>query len=254
MNKLQRYVTLAVLPLLLAFPGSSQDKAKDKGKDKDPGITREQADEILNELRQIRQLLERQTANAAPARPQEPQRAKLNLDGVQMLGSKDAPLTMVEFTDYQCPFCQRFHVAVFNELKKNYIDTGKLRFYSRDLPLDALHPNANRAAVAARCAAEQGQFWKLRDWMGANPDKLDLGGIISAAAGMNMNTDALKSCIESDKYKNAIQNDILEAAKIGADGTPTFVIGKSTPTGVEGEVLVGAQPYPAFEQKLKQLG
>jgi protein-disulfide isomerase len=116
-----------------------------------------------------------------------------------------------------------------------------------------MHPNAMRAAMSARCAAEQGQFWKLRDIMGANPDKLDMNSIMADAVGLNMNTQAFKSCVESEKYKPSIQNDVLEAAKIGADGTPTFVIGKSTPTGVDGEVLVGAQPYPAFEQKLKLL-
>ena len=126
-------------------------------------------------------------------------------------------------------------------------------FYSRDLPLDTMHPNAMRAAMSARCAAEQGQFWNLRDIMGANPDKLDMNSIMANVAGLKMKTDAFKSCVDSEKYKVAIQNDVLEASKIGADGTPTFVIGKSTPTGVDGEVLVGAQPYPAFEQKLRQI-
>ncbi len=119
-------------------------------------------------------MLQQQNARPAPQTEPDPaKRAKLNLDGFQMLGSKNAPLTIVEFTDYQCPFCQRFHVTTFPDLKKNYIDTGKVRFYSRDLPLD-FHANAMQAAEAARCAIEQGKFWELRDVMGANPDKLDL--------------------------------------------------------------------------------
>src|ERR1017187_2441884 len=138
----------AALPLALLLPLGAQDQ----------GITRQQADEILNELRQIRQLLEKQNPKAAAPQPQEITRAKLNLEGFAMLGSKDAPITMVEFTDYQCPFCQRFHLSTFSDLKKNYIDTGKVRFYSRDMPLD-FHPNALRAAQAARCGGEQGQFW-----------------------------------------------------------------------------------------------
>ncbi|MDR3704127.1 MAG: thioredoxin domain-containing protein [Candidatus Sulfopaludibacter sp.] len=245
MKNFYRYAKLAVLPLLVMVPLSAQEAGS--------GLTKEQGDQILNELRQIRQLLEKQAAGNAPKGPAEPLRAKLTLTSSEMLGNKDAPLTMVEFTDYQCPFCQRFHVTAFNELKKNYIDTGKVRFYSRDLPLDTLHPNAMRAAMSARCAAEQGQFWKLRDLMGASPDKLDMNSIMAEAAGLNMDTAAFKSCVESEKYKMAIQNDVLEAAKIGADGTPTFVIGRSTTLGVDGEVLVGAQPYPAFDQKLKQL-
>ena len=238
-----QYAKFAALPLALLLPLGAQD----------PGITRQQADQILNELRQIRQLLERQQAQAP--RPQEEQatRAKLNLEGFAMLGSKQAPLTIVEFTDYQCPFCQRFHATSFGDLKKNYIVTGKVRFYSRDLPLD-FHSNAMRAAQAARCASEQGQFWTLRDVMVANPDKLDMDSLVADAADLKMNVKTFRTCVESEKYKNAVQTDVMEAMKIGANGTPTFVIGKSTPDGVDGELVVGAQPYPMFDQKLKELG
>ena len=83
-------------------------------------------------------------------------------------------MTIVEYTDYQCPFCQRFHVAAFPELKRNYIDTGKVRFFSKDLPLD-FHANAMRAAQAGRCAGEQGKFWELRDVMGAEPGQAGHG-------------------------------------------------------------------------------
>jgi protein-disulfide isomerase len=247
MKKFLRYASFAALPLALLLPLGAQDATKDQG------ITRQQADQILNELRQIRQLLERQQAQAPRAQEEQATRAKLNLEGFAMLGSKEAPLTIVEFTDYQCPFCQRFHTTSFGDLKKNYIDTGKVRFYSRDLPLD-FHPNAMRAAQAARCANEQGQFWKLRDVMGANPNKLDMDSLLADAADLKMDVNAFRSCVESEKYKNAVQTDVMEAMKIGASGTPTFVIGKSTPDGVDGELVVGAQPYPVFDQKLKELG
>jgi protein-disulfide isomerase len=240
--------TMAVLPLtlLLAAPLGAQVTPKEEG------ITRDQANQILEELRNIRQLLEKQN-NAAAPKPAGPAKATLNMTGAEMLGSKTAPLTMVEFTDYQCPFCQRFHTTVFGEIKKNYIDTGKVRFYSRDLPLDSMHPNAIRAAQAARCAAEQGQFWALRDIMGANPSKLDLESLVADAASLKMDTEKFRSCVASEKYKQAIQTDVLEAMKIGADGTPTFVIGKSTADGVDGEVLVGAMPYEVFDRKLKTM-
>ena len=242
-----RYAMFAALPLALLLPLGAQ------GAKKDEGITREQADQILNELRQIRQLLEKQQAQAPRAQAEQANRTRMNLEGFAMLGSKEAPLTIVEFTDYQCPFCQRFHTTSFGDLKKNYIDTGKVRFYSRDLPLD-FHPNAMRAAEAARCASEQGQFWKLRDVMGANPNQLDLDSLVADAADLKMNVNTFRACVESEKYKNAVQTDVMEAMKIGANGTPTFVIGRSTPDGVDGELVVGAQPYPMFEQKLRELG
>ena len=249
MKEFLRYARLAALPLALMLPLG----AKDAVEVKDEGITRQQADQILDELRQIRQLLEKQQAQAPRPQEEQPTRAKLNLAGFAMLGSKEAPLTIVEFTDYQCPFCQRFHTTAFGDLKKNYIDTGKVRFYSRDMPLD-FHPNAMRAAEAARCASEQDQFWQLRDVMGANPDKLDMNSLVADAADLKMDLGTFRACVESEKYKNAVQTDVMEAMKIGASGTPTFVVGKSTPDGVDGEIVVGAQPYPMFDQKLKELG
>ncbi|MBZ5621689.1 MAG: thioredoxin domain-containing protein [Acidobacteriia bacterium] len=248
MKSFFRYARFLALPLVLLLPLG----AKDPKDTKDQGITRQQADEILNELRQIRQLLEKQNAKGQQPQQEQITRVKLNLEGFAMLGSKDAPITMVEFTDYQCPFCQRFHVTTFSELKKNYIDTGKVRFYSRDMPLD-FHANALRAAQAARCAGEQGQFWALRSVMGANPDKLDMDHILGFASDLKMDTNKLRSCVETEKYKDPVQTDVMEAMKIGATGTPTFVIGKSTAEGVDGELLIGAMPYQSFDVKLKEL-
>src|ERR1039457_5162276 len=246
MSRFLRCLRCAVLPLALLLPLKAQTKKNSK----DEGITREQADQILNELRQIRQLLEKQGEKDSPA---VPSRAKLNLEGFPMLGQKDAPITLVEFTDYQCPFCRQFHTTVDGDLKRNFIDTGKVRFYSRDLPLDSIHPDAFRAAQAARCAADQGQYWKMRDTMGANPNKLDLESLLADAAELKMNVDAFRTCVQSQKYKEAVQTDVLEAMKIGAEATPTFVVGKSTPQGVDGELLVGAQPYTEFLKAFSRL-
>jgi protein-disulfide isomerase len=238
----------AVLPLILLLSAAGSIGAKDK----EEGITKQQADEILNELRQIRQLLEKQAAAAPQQGGEQITKAKVGIEGAYTMGSKDAPLTMVEFTDFQCPFCERFHVSTFAELKRDYIDTGKLRFVSRDLPLD-FHPNAMQAAEAARCAGEQGQFWAMRDRMNSNPEKLDMNNLVSWAQDLKLNVAGFRSCVESQKYKNAIQTDILTAQRIGANGTPSFVVGKSTPDGVDGELIVGAMPYSMFDQKLKEL-
>ncbi len=222
------------------------------------GITRKQADEILKELRQIRQLLEKPAGPAVSIpspepREEAPVHATISVADRPFLGSKDAPITIVEFTDYQCPFCRRFHMSTFNELKANYIDKGKVRFYSKDLPLD-FHANALVAAQAARCAGDQGLFWKLREIMSTNAGTLEMPNIVAWAKNLNLNADAFESCVESGKYKDAVQADAQEARRIGAEGTPAFVIGKSLPDGVDGEVLVGALPYGLFEQKLKVLG
>ncbi len=237
-----RFAKSTALSLAVLLPLAAADK----------GITKQQADEILNELRQIRQLLEKQQQGAAAQQPEPPTRAKVETAGAFAIGSQDAPITMVEFTDFQCPFCYRFHVSTFGELKKNYIDTGKVRFVSRDLPLD-FHPNAMQAAEAGRCAGEQGQFWPMRERMGSDPDHLDLSHLVADAQDLKLNVETFRSCVQSAKYKAAIERDIQEALKIGANGTPSFVIGKTAPNAIEGELVIGAMPYQVFDEKLKQL-
>src|SRR5580692_3377937 len=199
MRQFYRYARWAALPLALLLPLGAQDKKKGAN----DGITREQADQILDELRQIRQLLEKQAENKAPG-PPAPAVAKLHLEGAPMLGRKDAPVTMVEFTDYQCPFCQRFHLQVYALLKKDFIATGKVRFFSRDLPLDSLHPNDIRAAQAARCAGDQGQFWTMRDIMAAHPEALDLESLVADSSSLQMDAKVFRTCVESGKYKEAV--------------------------------------------------
>ena len=111
-----------------------------------------------------------------------------------------------------------------------------------------------RAAFAwYRCAAAQGQFWKMRDAMGANPDKLDMNSLAEFALDLKLNVANFRSCVESGKYKAAIRSDSQTAEKIGANGTPSFVLGKSTPEGVDGELIIGAMPYEVFDQKIKAL-
>jgi len=248
---MRHYLAIAICAALAALAPALSGQVTASGAAQEPGITRQQADEILQELRQIRLLLEKQQQQQQAASP--PAKVKMNLEGAPMLGAKDAPVTLVEFTDYQCPFCQQFYTQTFAELKKNYIDTGKVRFFSRDLPLDSLHPNAMRAAEAVRCANDQGQFWKLRDVMGNHPDKLDLDSLLADAGFLKMDVTAFRVCVVQEKYKNEIQADLMDAMRIGADGTPAFVVGKSTPDGVDGDLLVGAQPYNLFDLKLRSL-
>jgi len=247
MRNILRFATSATLALLLP---ALYAQAPAGGASQEPGITRQQADQILDEPRQIRRLLERQQQQQ-PAGP--PAKIIMNLEGLPMLGAKTAPVTMVEFTDYQCPFCRQFHVQTFAQLKKDFIDTGRVRFFSRDLPLDSMHPDAMRAAEAARCANDQGEFWRMRDFLGNHPDKLDLESLLGYAESLKLDVTPFRVCVVSEKHKGEVQADLLEAIRIGADGTPAFVIGKSTPEGVEGDLVVGAQPGNVFDLKLRSL-
>ena len=238
---IQREAERIGVPRIAAPAGRSQSNES---------VTRTQADDILKELRLIRELLERQQAPQGPPKPSGASVAIPSTDPV--LGKKDAPVTVVEYTDYQCSFCQRFHVATFPELKKNFIDTGKIRFYSRDMPLD-FHQNALKAAEAARCAGDQNQFWTLRDLLVANASQLDPAAVQGYVGKLAMDQTAFKSCMNSNKYAPVVRANLDEAARIGLEGTPSFVVGKSTPEGVTGALVVGAQPYSVFEKEINKL-
>jgi protein-disulfide isomerase len=176
-----------------------------------------------------------------------------NHHGAFVLGRADAPLTIVEFTDLQCPFCSRFATQTFDELKKNYIDTGHVRFVTRDLPLAHLHPHAHRAAVAARCAGEQGRFWEMRTNLVRNASVLTPEFITSAARQLNLEPSKFDACLGSGKHDADIKRDVSDAGSVGITGTPSFVIGRTSASAFEGVKVVGAQPYAFFDTRLKQL-
>ncbi len=208
-------------------------------------MTREQGDAILKELREIKQLLAKQ--QPAPAPQGMPQNLTVRGDAIHVLGKSDAPLTMVEFTDYQCPFCGRFEANTFPDIKKNYIDTGKLRLIVRDLPLEGLHPYALKAAQASHCAADQGKFWEMKDLLFKNQNKLDADSLNGyATADLGLNGDAFKKCMADGKHLNEIAAEARYAQSLGLTGTPSFIIGKTDGDSVSGRVVVGALPYENF--------
>jgi protein-disulfide isomerase len=220
------------------------------------GFTNDQVKELLNELKLIRQALEKQAA----AQPSAPGAAAPVDDKVSMafistrnaLGRADAPLVMVEYTDYQCPFCQRFHNTTWTELKKNWIDTGKVRFISRDFPLP-FHENARRAAVASHCGAEQGKFWELRHTMIVNAEKLQSDRLPDYAKEAGLDVGRFNACLAADKYKEDIDKSYAEGLAAGINGTPSFIVGQLRNDRLEGVRMVGAMPYAMFDAKLKQM-
>ena len=220
-------------------------------------MSREQGDAILEELRKIREALERQPvpAQAAPSRPSRPAQertGRISIENAYALGKDNAPLTMVLFTDYQCPFCKRFETQTFAEIKKNWIDTGKLRYVVHDQPLD-FHAHAMKAAEAARCAGEQGKYWELREKLIANAEQLQREKLPDYAQETGLDVGEFSACLGSGRHTEKIRAEIAEARTQGITGTPSFIVGKSNGKSVEGALLVGAMPYMVFEQKLQEL-
>jgi protein-disulfide isomerase len=221
-----------------------------------PSAGRDQSNEILNELRSIRQLLEgilAQTPKSNPtAAPVPPRRVTLSALRGESLGRSDAPLTMVEFSDLQCPFCRQYLLSSFDEIKRTWIDPGKLRYISRDYPLD-FHAQARNASVGARCAGEQGKYWEMRVLLGRNAAVLSPEFIAKAADELGLQKVVFGRCTGSPKHSEAIAADVEEARSVGISGTPSFVIGKTTSGTFEGYLIVGALPYNVFQAKLSAL-
>ncbi len=217
------------------------------------GLSPEQGDAILNELKQIRQLLEKQQKPAAPqAAPAAPERVRLKIGKEFALGKSDAPLVLLEYTDYQCPFCNRFYTTTFPELKKQYVDTGKMRFVSRDYPLD-FHPHSMKAAQATRCAGEQDKFWQLKDALMNNYSRLTPELITSLARDTSLDMAKFQACMDAGRYLPEIKEGIAAAQSVGINGTPSFVLGKVTGEYLEGYRIIGAQPYAAFDAVAKEI-
>ena len=182
--------------------------------------------------------------------PLEPPRiaptpAAINFDDAAIsLGDKDAPVTIVEYTDYQCPFCQRHVLETMPAIMSDMIETGRVRYVMKDLPLDDLHPEARTAALVARCAGEQDAYWPVHDaifteqqsWAGQGPAAAEF--LISLTTDLNVNEDELRTCIEEGRYAAEIQANIDEANSFGANATPYFFI--------DGMPIPGAQSYELF--------
>lgn len=168
------------------------------------------------------------------------------------LGSPDAPVTMIEFSDLQCSFCARHSSQTFPELQRNYIDTGKLRYAVRDLPLP-MHRYAVPAAVAARCAGEQGKFWEMRRAIYVARGRLDQEPYADMAGELGLDVERFDACRRDGRQLAQVRADAALAAAEGIASTPAFVIGRVVDGEFRGETIVGAKPYAVFAARIDAL-
>ena len=166
-------------------------------------------------------------------------RVAVAVEGEPFKGPATAPVTLVEFTDFHCPFCKRV-LTTLTELESRYGD--KVRHVHRDFPIDQLHPQARKAHEAARCANEQGKFWAYHDLLFANAPKASPEDLKAYAQEVGLNVPAFEQCLTSGKYQAAVQKDIDEGVRAGVTGTPAFFI--------NGRLLSGAQPLDRFVQTI----
>lgn len=179
---------------------------------------------------------------------------KVSVDNDPVLGNKNAPVTLIEFSDYECPFCKKSFTDLLPELKKNYIDTGKVKLVYRDFPL-SFHANAQKEAEAAECARSQSNdatYFKFHDQIftqtTAGGTGLALTQLPVIAKNLGLNVDQFQQCLDSGKFKDEVTKDIADGSAVGVSGTPSWVVGASSKDGqIEGQLVVGAQPFSAFK-------
>ena len=164
-----------------------------------------------------------------------PYRVEVETSGFPFRGPEDAPIVMVEFSDFECPFCRQT-LPVLEEILEAY--DGQIRFVYRQFPLTDIHPRAQKAAEASLCADEQGEFWPMHDLLFAEPIELEVASIKVKAASLGLDQEQFDNCLDSAQYAERVDQEIAEGFSLGVNGTPTIII--------NGRPLVGVQGYEAY--------
>lgn len=189
-----------------------------------------------------------------PVRVIELSTPRVSLDGEPRMGNTDARIGIVEFSDYECPFCRGFYAQTFPRIKKEYVDTGIVQFVRKDLPLTKIHPQALPAALAAGCAGNQGKYWEMHRALYTNQERLGPALYSDLAGNLGLDEGKFSACLKDPAQEQKILRDVAEAKRLNINGTPSFVLGK-----IEGDTLTvlrvarGAPGFEAFAQEIDKL-
>jgi protein-disulfide isomerase len=204
----------------------------------------------LREVREIRRLLAARNESGSMSTPD-------TIDGRgPSLGRSTAPITIVEFSDYQCPYCGQFFRETLPLLIAEYVKTGRVRFVYHDFPISSLHPGAMRAAEAARCAGDQDRYWDYHNALFKNQADIGERALVNRALTLSLDTVAFNRCLGSGRHSEEIRQSIAQGARAGVDGTPLFFIGKVDPGTTSlriARVIQGAKAYPEFKEAIDDL-
>ncbi len=234
--------------LLSASPSPAQQQSSTDDLRSEIKALTQTVKEMQKDLQEIKALL----VSRAPAGPQ--QNVVLDLSNNPSKGEATAKLTLIEFSDYQCPFCGRHVRDTASQIDKEYISTGKLRHVFMDLPLEAIHKVAFKAAEAANCAGEQGKYWEMHDRLFENQNKLEL--LTPHAEAIRLDVPKFEECMNSGRQATAVRQDMAEARKAGVTGTPTFFLAYTDPKSSNVTTvrrLTGAQPFANFKAEIDKL-
>ena len=240
-------VTAGLLTVSASAAQPNQDELA-KLKDQVAQLNAQQL-QILASLDELKKIVRGPSAPALKPPP------TMTVTGELYKGEPAAKVAIIEYADFQCPYCRRFESQIYPNIRDNYIRTGKLKYYHRDMPL-AFHQGAMPAARAVHCASEQGKFWEMHDTLLGDAASLSPADIDQRASQLGMDVPKLDQCISSDRFADIIQRSINEASAMQVSGTPTFIIGTLDADGNLMSVkktVVGASPFEAFKAAIDPL-
>jgi protein-disulfide isomerase len=241
-------ITILMISFVFAVAGCAELQGGGTRSDIDELKAGQEA--IRKELAEIKQLI------SPKAKPRQAGNVNhvINVSDDPYKGSKTAQLTIVEYTDYQCPYCARHAKAVLPQIQKNYVDTGKVRYVLRDFPLP-FHKQAGKASEAALCAGDQGKYWEMHDVLFSNQKALGPNKLPEYAQTIGIDVEIFDTCLATSKYKGRVNSNKNDGRKAGVRGTPSFVIGYTGDDGdVKGEMLIrGAVGYADFQNAFDEM-
>jgi protein-disulfide isomerase len=240
---------LAAWAFVVVAPAFAQSSDELQALRKEIEAIKEGQRALQRDLQEIKTLLQGGRA-AAPA-PVPPQNIVLTLDGDPVKGDRNARLVLVEYTDYQCPFCARHVRDTLPQLDAEYVKTGKLRYVTREFPLESIHPQAFKAAEAALCAGDQGKYWEMHARLFAHQRELGPDQLGAHARAVGLDEAKFTQCLSGGTKAAKVRRDLAEGAKAGVTGTPAFFLGVADGTSVKVlRVIKGAQPLASFKQAI----
>jgi protein-disulfide isomerase len=235
-------------PSLAADDGATQEILKQLSE------MRRDINALRTEVSELRKTVAEKLAGAGTNGRKARVAAKtVDLDDDPAIGAADAKVAIIEFTDYQCPFCKRYHVQTFPQIKRKYIDTGKVRYVVRDFPL-RMHAQAKTAAIAANCAGAQGAYWKMNNDLFGQQGRLGAGLYDELAKAHKLDVTAFDNCMKSTAQVDEIDKDALDGRNAGITGTPSFFIGRIEKGKVtDAKLITGAKSFTVFARTIDPL-
>ncbi|CAN5849758.1 thioredoxin domain-containing protein [soil metagenome] len=252
-----KLATVAVVAVLSLSPPLPQDQAQEIALLKrQVQELRDQQAQMQRELTAIKtflqSIMEQARGKGAAQEPEVPGLvgASVPTAGEPVMGSASAKVTIMEVSDYQCPFCKRQVLQTFPQIDAEYIKTGKVQYMFVDYPIAQLHPTAARSHEAANCAGEQGKYWQMHVSLFTSPIAKDDAALVAQAKSVGLDAARLQSCLASGKYAESVQASVRRMEQLGIAGTPMVLIGLTPPPGQPMKIVkfvYGAQSFQAFK-------